>query len=242
MNIDPQWIIAAANAVGAISVVVLVMQATTMKRQATLMGEQLSAMADQASLMKEQLAAMRRQASEDHERSRRENAVKLLSDWSGSVSLGQPSARYIVERFTFDQCKKMQQGVPFSVPADQYRRFCNAFIENGELLKTISPENGQIVLNEACLFHLGAMCHKFVDGLEIVLIAWRNGTADKEIIEQQLAFLVKPDEDYFFLKNFRQAMGGANAYPNVAAFVEFLEEELQKSIPSGKAPLGRATR
>jgi hypothetical protein len=69
--------------------------------------------------------------------------------------------------------------------------------------------------------------------LESILVTRRHNIADGEIIKEQFRYLVSPTEGHYILKNLRKAMGGANVYPAIEAFVEDLEKE-SSALPQGK--------
>lgn len=215
MVIDPNWVSAISNLIVATSVVFVGMQ------------------------VKISIAALRElktQRKHDHERSRRENAVKLLQDWTGHNTSGEPSARFIVEKFTPEECQKLIRLQPFYVSSERAVKIKHALFELPHVkLPEVETDKG-ILLNEDLLFHLGRLCHNYLSSLEVILIAWSNSTADEDIFEQQLCFIVKPALNFYCLKNFRDAMGGTNAYPNIQAFVEKISAKLSVKAHS-KEPL-----
>jgi hypothetical protein len=191
MNVDPNWLSAIANVVVAISIVFIGMQVR---------------------ISIETLNELKAQRNSDHDRSRRENAVALLQEWIGHNTNGEPSARFIVEKFSPEECQKMLTLTPFYVPADRERKLRNALYEIPSVfIPPVDKING-ILLSEDLLFQLGRLCHNYLSSLEVILIAWRNHTADPDILEQQLSFVVKPTLNFYCLKNFREAMGGGSMH------------------------------
>lgn len=226
--IRPDWISAFANCVVAASVVYVARQAKAAIDSSVEARKQVKVAADT-------LQEMQNQAAAEHERARRETAAQLLREWHEGLSAGQPSARYIVETFTLDQCRDMQRYKTITIPPQHFHTVRTAMKGATGAEVQDSEEGENIVLGPERVFQLGLMCHKFLTSLEVMLIAWRNHTADRETIEQQLMFLVKPELGYYLLKTFRESMGGVGAYPNTHAFVQRILE-LKTAIPPEKDP------
>lgn len=215
MQIDPNWVSALANVAVAGSIYFL---------------------ARQTSSARDAVEEARKQRESDHERSRRQTAIDLVRAWNESVSGAEPSARHVVESFDARNCQKLLKMEPFLVPQENIKHLRNALAGiEGVSIPTVE-EGKDIVLSETCLYHLGRLCHKYLSTLEVTLIAWRNNMADKEIIEQQLSFVVKPQIDYYCLRKFRDAMGGVDAYPNIQAFVDHVSLR-KKGVPLEKDAL-----
>jgi hypothetical protein len=235
VSLSPEWISALANCVVAASVVYVARQAKAAIDSAVEARRQVKVAADT-------LQEMQNQAAAEHERARRETAAHLLREWHDGLSAGQPSARYIVETFTIDQCRDMQRYKTVTIPAQHFHTVRTAMkgIPGAEVQDL--EEGKDIVLGPERVFQLGLMCHKFLTSLEVMLIAWRNHTADRDTIEQQLMFLVKPELGYYLLKTFRDSMGGVAAYPNTHAFVQRILELKTAVPPEQTAPYAPVKR
>lgn len=88
-------------------------------------------------------------------------------------------------------------------------------------------EGDYIYLNIAEVAEIHYLLISHLNSLEIALLSWRDGIADKEIIEEQLSYVVKNDnedvEGEFFLVHFRNVIG-EKAYPAIHAFIEHLKK------------------
>ena len=125
---------------------------------------------------------------------------------------------------------------PFYIPLERAGTLKNALFESPKIqVPQIDNEKG-IFLNPDVLYELGRLCHSYLSALEVICIAWRNGTADKAILEQQLTFIVKPERNFYCVRNFREAMGGTNTYPNIQAFVDQLLQK-KTATPLSRDPL-----
>lgn len=215
MQIDPNWVSALANVAVAGSIYFL---------------------ARQTSSARDAVNEARKQREADHERSRRQTAIDLVRAWNESVSGAEPSARHFVESFDASNCQRLLKMEPFHVPQEKLKHLRNALAGIEGLSVPVAEEGKEVLLSESCLYHLGRLCHKYLSTLEVTLIAWRNNMADKEIIEQQLSFVVKPQIDYYCLQKFRDAMGGVDAYPNIQAFVDHVRAR-KHHVPLAKAAL-----
>lgn len=225
-----EWVAALANVVIAGGVIVGIRQLVAANRQVALLGDQLNAANKQVELVAAQLKA-------DHERSRCVEAVNNIREWTNRLDKTHPSARRLVNSFTVEQCNALRTKEPFSIPGSHVKLLEHIFqgtLEEQEFHKLKNP-NGDITLNEKHLSHLWFLVISHLNALEVCLLTWVNGIADKKTIESQLRYLVNPEKNEYILANFRQAMGGANSYPAIEAFVAHLRSQI---IPVAHTPRG----
>ena len=64
--------------------------------------------------------------------------------------------------------------------------------------------------------------------LESVMTAWKLNIVDRDEIENQFQYLYNPERGWNALKPFREAAGGAEAYPNIEEFMNKLSENRKK--------------
>lgn len=217
----PEWISAGANIILALGVSITAWQLIAARQQVDL---------------------LRRQIADDHERSRCSEAIRAISEWTRSLDKAQPSTRVLVNTFSIDQCQKLKQRVPFMIDA------CHAklleHILQGTLdendLHRMSQSTTPILLNEKYLSHIYYLAAAHLNSLEVCLQHWVLGTADREVIESELRYLVNPERNEYVLENFRIALGGALAYPAIDAFVAHLKDKLTAPAPAPRSTLGQA--
>jgi hypothetical protein len=226
--VSADWVSAMANCIVAGSVIYVARQARAGIASAVEAKKQ-------AEIASETLQEIRTQAVAEHERGRRETAVRLLQDWYDRVTPGQPAACYIVERLSVAQCRDMQYYKPLTLPAEHFNRLRTAMSGIPGVEVEDFEEGKDLVLGRDRVFHLGLLCHRYLTSLDVMLIAWLGNTADRETMERQLQFLVKPEQDFYLLKCFRDAMGGVPAYPNIYAFVQRICE-IKNAVPPERAP------
>jgi hypothetical protein len=95
----------------------------------------------------------------------------------------------------------------------------------------VLDEGGSIKSRYAA--HIRYTTIAYLNSLEIVMIAWLHGIADRDIILQEFEFLVIPGEGSAGLETFRVAVGIAT-YPGINAFVHSLRNR-ERILPGQPA-------
>lgn len=157
-------------------------------------------------------------------RSRKEKAVEAMMSWSNRLTETGSATRKIVDSLSKDDCKKLYAEESFVLyEKSQIRRLYIVFADNEEVSKQIkrtleNAENKKISfeVNEVLAAKMRWIIIDYLNSLESVLIAWKLNTVNRKVIEQELGYLVQ--DSWATLLNFRQAMGGQDAYPAITAF------------------------
>lgn len=219
---SPEWVSAIANCVMALGVVVAAWQLIAAKQQVNLLQKQIF---------------------DDHERSRRMEAIKAITDWTKSLDKAQPSTRVLVNSFTVEQCQMLRKREPFAIEARHSKlleHILQGTIEESELHKLKTAQN-QIPLNEKHLSQIYFLAAAHLNALEVCLQHWVLGTADRDVIESELRYLINPERNEYVLENFRIALGGARAFPAIEAFVSHIKRQLSslnQQTPTPRDNLG----
>lgn len=157
-----------------------------------------------------------RQFCGDHERSRRQLSVQLLEGWVRNLSQHSTAARKLVDKFSEDQAKRLYAQEPFEVEAKDIPLLDAALkdtLDAGETNYRLTVEQSSSLRWEVI---------SYLNALEVILSAWNNNIADREMLEEQFRDLVSPEKDVYLLKNFRKAAGGASTFPCMEEFVKHL--------------------
>ncbi len=174
-----------------------------------------------------------KQLKSDHERSRRENAVKFLLDWSLNLEQASTLARKFVEELDEENCRKIVKQSPTTVPLDKKNILLGCLVGITDKLEEI---DNSIKLSEKEVSHIRWLLITYLNKLESILTAYRHGIVDKEMIKEQFKYLVSPENGHYALEKFRKAAGGKNTFPSIYFFVEELKRE-EKQPPSAKPPI-----
>lgn len=170
----------------------------------------------------------------DHERSRREKAIELISQWALNMNKRGSAARKLVETLDHEKSKSLYKQEPLKIDKKHIGLLRAAL----EVEVKESSEN-DITLDETQSSELRWQVVTFLNNLESVLSAWRHNVADKEIISEQFRYLVSPTEGHYILEEFRIVAGGNHTYPAIKEFVDYINKELEKNDnSSGKRPVG----
>lgn len=215
------WISAAANVTVAASVVFVAKQAV--------------AAVQQAKSAADSVREAKKDREEDHIRSRRQSAVDLLHKWRDSITMSQTCAMYVVNSLDKDAARDFKLCQPVKVSSKQARNLKIA-TANAPDLEAAATQGDFLCLDVATVLHVGSECKRYIDLLEVILIGWRYGTADREILEEQLSALIKPDDNLLLASNFRNALGHQN-YPNIEQFVQHISAH-KTGAPLKKPLLG----
>lgn len=169
-----------------------------------------------------------KQLKSDHERSRRETAIRVTKDWNDSLNMTTPSARKFVQELSKEQCKNMIKLEQIKVDDKHQNLLAYALNDTSPEIAKLKINNGEIILDTRQISHLLSLVISHLNHLEIALLSWMNGIADKEIIEHQFKYLVCFNEGFYVLEDLREAMGGKATYPAIDSFVAHLKSQNEK--------------
>lgn len=222
MEIEANWVAAIANVVIALGVLVGIFQLIITNRQASLLANQLKISNEQTVILAKQLVA-------DHERSRREMAVKLVQTWAIQLNRKATLARRLVENLNEEQVRAIinQEQVKLDTKYLEFVKGClpdnSSFNNPGFSFE----KDDSLLIREKDASEIRWLIVSYLNLLESILLAWHNGIADKAMIENQFQYLVVPEKGHLILEKFRQAAGGTKAYPAIYAFVDELNTKNQ---------------
>ncbi|WP_162615857.1 hypothetical protein [Solilutibacter oculi] len=153
----------------------------------------------------------------DHERSRRQLSVELMQEWVRNLTQHSTAARKLVDTFSDEQAKRLYAQEPFEVEKK------NVPLLDAALSDTLNCAGDSYKLTVEQSSTLRWEVINYLNALEVILSAWNNNIADRDMLEEQFRDLVSPEKDVYLLKNFRKATGGAATYPCIEEFVKHLE-------------------
>lgn len=179
----------------------------------------------QAILVKKQLKA-------DHERSRRENSVNLLLEWTKNLDQLSPLARKIIESLSEEQTRNLYNLRATKISSEMKISLMQIFPNESDSsgVEKFSDEGGFITLNEGDVSKLRSLGMNYLNVLEAILVAWQYSVIDRQIIEHQFAFLFAPEQGHYALEKLRTAAGGEKSYPAIAIFANHLVVERSKML------------
>lgn len=174
------------------------------------------------------------QMKKDHERSRRELTIQLMKDWTLNLSHSSSAARKLTETFTLEQCKAVYDHKTIKIAKEKKEKVLSIVHDIMDQNEQLKEENDSIVLDEKHVAHIKYLLITYLNTLETTLMAWKLSVADREIIEQEFSYLVKPEDGHEALAVFRQAVGGKNAYPAIHDFVDEIKKRIENSGPQNR--------
>jgi len=212
----PEWITAAASCVGAFGIILIALQ---------------------VKISAEQLQLSQKQLEADHMRSRREHAIDVLRRWTDGLDKSLPATRAFVQELTNDQCKCLISREPFDVPEKHKLILSHALHDVLTDGHELDAKDGKITLNQKHISHLLVLVIQHLNSLEVALLSWMNGVADKDMIETQFRYLVRFENGHFVLENLREVMAGKASFPAIEHFVTHLQEKYDEAKPKPKSEI-----
>ena len=181
-----------------------------------------------------------------HEKSRRENACRIIADWSHNLRKEESIAKRIVERFDEKQARALHNEEEFSITKDLYDKLVVILEEAGGQNEPASNSNKQpdnqnrccedcyqknmVKLNKKQVVLLRWYVMHYLNDLECVLLQCKQGIADEEVFIEQFNYQYNTKDGVMALKVFRTIAGGVSSYPATEWFCVKMEERLRKEI------------
>jgi hypothetical protein len=175
-----------------------------------------------------QLQQMQEQTKLDADKLKREKTVDVMIEWAKSLEKETSFAEKIVKNFSKEQCKSLYNFQDFEVTGKELcEKLCIICPDKDNVRCLKCKQNlelsNKITIEGYHIFILRWLIIKYLNSLEVIMIAWQQGIVDSDIIEQEFAFLVNDGEGE--LKNFRQIAGGGASYPIIETFCDKLIEK-----------------
>jgi hypothetical protein len=164
-----------------------------------------------------------RQLRADHERSRRERAIELILEWAMSLNPKASISRKFVETLNEEQSLSLSKQESFNVE-EKYKTLLSGCLEECE--DSFKSESGRITLTHRQITSIRWEVISYLNKLEAILSAWRHNVADKDIIEEQFKYLIRPEDGHELLPNFLKVVG--NYYPAISEFARHLKDTTTK--------------
>jgi hypothetical protein len=187
---------------------------------------------------------LQKQIRSDHDRSRRERAVDLMTVWATSQD---PTCYQIVfglsllHSLTKEQCHALWNREAFGIEVrnqsllDSWRAACCFNSQNRSKKTNVSGSgnNSQLTLSDSEVLMLRSIASVTLNKLELVASAWHNNVADRQIIEREFIKLYCPKDGAYVLENFREASG---IYPSIGKICEHYKNKKNESL-AAKPPI-----
>lgn len=199
-----------------------------------------------------QMVVSKKDAQARHDEKRREKTVDYMIKWSESLRWETTYAVRIVEGFNYEQCANLYNKKPFEVNFETKKELCpicsnykkasckkcfeiDSKSENEAQNKNIGDKK-QIDASSRMYTIDVVQCNEirwyiiqYLNFLEALLISWKQGIVDRDIIEEQFYFLYDPDSGKDALQSFRNAAGKGKSYPTIEEFCLELRNNKQQT-------------
>lgn len=185
-----------------------------------------------------------------HDEKRREKTVDYMIKWSESLRWETTYAVHIVEGFNHKQCSNLYNKLPFEVNYETKKKLCPicSNYKKATCKKCFESSSKDTSLG---LAHIGkdknnnlsrmytvdvVQCNEirwyiiqYLNYLEALLISWKQGIVDRDIIIEQFYFLYDPESGKDALQSFRNAAGKGKSYPTIEEFCLELRNNRQQT-------------
>lgn len=203
-----------------------------------------------------QMVVSKKDAQARHDEKRREKTVDYMIKWSESLRWETTVALKIVEGFNHNQSQKLYNGQPFEVDKKTKERLCticprylkasckkclethlqpkcNDTSEctkcSDETLQNQQNQNEIFLVDESQCAEIRWYIIKYLNTLETILISWKEGIVDREIIKEQFYYLYNPENGSDTLQAFRNVAGNGKSYPTIEEFCLELRNSRQQT-------------
>lgn len=191
-----------------------------------------------------QLIISKQDSRARHDEKRREKTVDYMIKWSESLSWETSYALHIVETFNHQQCVSLYKHKPFEVDYEIKKKLCpicSHYLKDTCHKCLEQQENNEDIIlnanNKERLYTIDVIqCTeirwyiiKYLNHLEALLISWKQGIVDRDIIEEQFCYLYDPKSGQDTLQSFRNVAGGGKSYPTIEEFCLELRNNRQQT-------------
>ena len=235
----PEWISAISSVVMTGAVILAFLQTRILRQQVALLEGQVKGaekqaeqVASQTSLLAQRNEKLYEQMMHDHERSRRENAANVISQFVRSLRRSASDTRRLVETLDEKQARALYKFEELSLQSDLEDLVRSCLAQSG---LPITPKSQTITLSKSAVTEIRWQAMEYLNLLESALLAGHYGIADKEMMESEFAYLVDDTEGRNAMELFRKVCGGPQAFPCIEAFVTKIRQ--QASAPSARGPI-----
>jgi hypothetical protein len=230
------WFIRAQMKGGNDQLEVLTKQVNAMQAANATGTDELKIFGQQLQEMQATNLAVHQQMAVAEDRAAKELAINLMLTWEQRLQFQTQQVARLVEKLDHDQCKKLENGQAFHIKEEWSDLAELCMLE--ELLPLKKTEKGVLITGKA-LIHLRFTTVSYLNLIESVLTAWHQNVIDRDVIEDQFAFLRHDGENV--LETFR-TVSGIDYYPSITKFLKRLKEREDGSLPQpkDKSPLQNA--
>ena len=201
-----------------------------------------------------QLIVSKQDAKARHDEKRREKTVDYMIKWSESLSWETSYALRIVESFNHQQCISLYKNIPFEVDYKTKESLCpicsrylkntcndclkkkkqkeqcgDVTIENNSTSSAKETKEKLYTIDVTQCAEIRWYIIKYLNHLEALLISWKEGIVDREIIEEQFCYLYNPISGTDTLQSFRNIAGDGKSYPTIEEFCLELRNNRQQT-------------
>ncbi len=214
------WIIAVSSLLSASAIVFLWKQAVLLKRQNDSTGQEID--------------TLRKQIRADHERSRKEKAQKLCLTWSLELEQHSRSAVALVANLDHQACLDIIEEKPIKISGRWKNNLLSCLVDFCDE-DSLKKDGNYFLLEESHSARIRYLVVKVLNILESILVSWKHGIADEQIIEEEFSTIVRPKEHTYIVETFRVSLG-KRVHPAIEEFIVYLKKNEQPTgIPATHA-------
>lgn len=184
----------------------------------------------QLKALKVQEEAHNKQEKEHHEEVRRENTVKIITEWNNSLKKESRLAEKIVEKMDKEQCRALYNYRDLTVDENAFHSICQLCSELSDSCQKCQCINNKYLIHNIPETELRGYVTSYLNSLEIVAISWQQGIVDREMLEKQFSYLYDNNQSKSALETYRSIAGNGNSYPVLNSFYNQIKQNASKTV------------
>lgn len=186
----------------------------------------------QLKALKVQEEAHNKQEKEHHEEVRRENTVRIITEWNNSLKKESRLAEKIVEKLDRDQCIALYNYRDLTVDENSFRSICQLCSELSDNCQKCqcTGTNNQYHIHNIPETELRGYVTSYLNSLEIVALSWQQGIVDRAMLEQQFSYLYDNTRSKSALETYRSIAGNGNSYPVLNSFYNKIKQNASTTV------------
>lgn len=164
-----------------------------------------------------------RQLKADHERSRRERSLDLMSDWNNARYRSDSAADIVllVEELDDKQSSSLWKKEPIEFD-NTLKPIIDVIASVFNQEDSISKDGDSFILGQPLVSLMKADLTHYLNSLEIIATAWRHHAVDRDIIEEEFVAIFSSRLSRMSYDVFRKESG---VYPSIHELCQFMNNK-----------------
>ena len=152
----------------------------------------------------------------------------MLREWNRDIKPETTAAEGIVRRMNLEDCKRVLDNQKVRISSDK-KDLVKCCLDDKTLDQYVKFETDHITLEREATLKIHYLAVDYLNILEITLMAWKLGIADRESMEDQFQFIYNPCENRDALSELRRALGSQAQYPAIESYISVIKQKRERT-------------